>query len=150
MKIFGQLGALQAHVGEALGVGEWMTVDQPRIDQFAHATHDRQWIHVDPARAADGPFGATVAHGFLTLSLLPALCATAFHVEGSRMGVNYGLDRVRFPAPVPVGSRIRAACRLLEYTPLEQGAQLTIEATVEREGSEKPVCVAQMVSRRYY
>lgn len=150
MNVFQRLHELQALVGQPLGVGEWITIDQARIDQFAEVTEDRQWIHVDPARAAQGPFGATVAHGFLTLSLLPALCASAFRIADTRMGVNYGLNRVRFPAPVPVGSRVRAACRLLEYGPLDpDGAQLTVEATVEREGSTKPVCVAELVSRRY-
>lgn len=149
MRVFEQLSELQARVGEPLGVGEWMTVDQTRIDLFATVTGDRQWIHIDPARAAAGPFGTTVAHGFLTLSLLPALCASAFRVEDTRMGVNYGLNRVRFPAPLEVGSRIRAVCRLLAYMPLENGAQLTVEASVECEGLTKPVCVAEMVSRRY-
>jgi acyl dehydratase len=150
LKVFEQLSELQACVGEALGVGEWMTIDQKRIDLFAEVTHDHQWIHVDPERAAAGPYGTTVAHGFLTLSVLPALCASAFGVSNIRMGVNYGLNRVRFPAPVAAGSRIRAACRLLEYTPLENnGAQLTVEATVECEGQSKPVCVAELVSRRY-
>jgi len=136
-------------VGQALGASDWIVVDQPMIDAFAAATGDHQWIHVDVARAAAGPFGSTVAHGYLTLSLLPAFAGTAFNVSGSRMGVNYGLDRVRFPAPVPAGSRLRAHFSLKNCEAVEGGVQLTIEATVEREGSAKPVCVAQMIARRY-
>jgi acyl dehydratase len=150
LRVFGHLRELEACVGQPIGVGEWMTIDQSRIDRFADVTDDLQWIHIDPARAAEGPFGTTVAHGFLTLSLVPALCASAFRVDGTVMGVNYGLNRVRFPSPVPAGSRVRGACRLLEYAPLDNGAQTTVEVTVEREGSAKPVCVAELVSRRYY
>lgn len=143
-----RLDELPGRVGQILGQSEWVQVDQAAIDRFAQATGDAQWIHVDPARAASGPFGATVAHGFLTLSLLPAMAATAFAVSDSRMGVNYGLDRVRFPAPVPVGSRLRAHFTLLRCEPCEGGLQLTLEARVERQGSDKPVCVAQTLSRR--
>ncbi|WP_179404495.1 MaoC family dehydratase [Burkholderia guangdongensis] len=150
MRVFEQLRELEACVGQPIGTGDWVTIDQSRIDRFAEVTDDLQWIHIDPARAADGPFGTTVAHGFLTLSLLPALCASAFQVDGTRMGVNYGLNRVRFPAPVPAGSRVRGVCRLLAYAPLDgNGAQMTVEVTVEREGADKPVCVAELVSRRY-
>jgi acyl dehydratase len=130
-------------------VSGWVAVDQARIDAFAGATGDHQWIHVDPVRAAAGPFGATVAHGFLTLSLLPLMAESAFEVRGIRMGVNYGLNRVRFPAPVPVGSRLRGRFKLVRYEPLDGGAQLTTEVTMEREGSTKPVCVAESVARRY-
>lgn len=150
MRAFAHLRELADHVGQPIGVGEWVTIDQPRIDRFAEVTDDPQWIHIDPVRAAEGPFGATIAHGFLTLSLVPSLCASVFRVDDTVMGVNYGLNRVRFPAPVPVGSRVRANCKLLSYAPLENGAQMTIEATVEREGSAKPVCVAELVSRRYW
>jgi len=136
-------------VGRDLGTSEWIEVDQAKIDAFAQVTGDHQWIHVDPERAARGPFGSTVAHGYLTLSLLPAMIATAFAVEGSRMGVNYGLNRVRFPAPVPAGSRLRGHFRLAHCEAVEGGVQLTLEATIEREGSEKPVCVAQLLARRY-
>lgn len=149
MRVFEQLRELEAHIGQPLGVGEWMTVDQTRIDRFADVTDDPQWIHIDPVRAGSGPFGATVAHGFLTLSLLPSLCSSAFRVADTRTAVNYGLNRVRFPAPVQVDSRIRAACRLLAYEPIDNGAQVTVEVTVERERSRKPVCVAEFVSRRY-
>ena len=141
--------ALAGLVGQELGTSDWISVDQGSIDAFARATGDHQWIHVDPARAAQGPFGTTVAHGYLTLSLLPALAASAFELEGSRMGVNYGLNRVRFPAPVPEGSRLRAHFRLAACEAVAGGVQLTIDATIEREGGDKPVCVAQMLARRY-
>jgi acyl dehydratase len=143
------LVSLKERVGQELAVGEWLTVDQVTIDKFADATGDHQWIHVDKERAAKGPFGTTVAHGFLTLSLLPKLAESAFKVDDVRMGVNYGLNRVRFPAPVPAGSRIRARMKLLSYEPIDGGAQLVTEVTMEREGSDKPVCVAETVSRRY-
>jgi acyl dehydratase len=149
MKHFAHLQDLQALVGQEIGVSDWTGVDQARIDRFAEATGDHQWIHIDPARAAAGPFGSTIAHGFLTLSLLPLMSETGFAVDDVRMGVNYGLNRVRFPAPVPVGSRLRGHFKLLAYEPLEGGAQLTVEVTMEREGSTKPVCVAESLSRRY-
>ena len=149
MRRFAALEALAAQVGQPLADSDWILVDQPRIDAFAEATADRQWIHVDPERAAQGPFGGTIAHGFLTLSLLPALLANAYAVDNVRMSVNYGLNRVRFPAPLPAGSRVRARIKLLAFEPLAQGAQLTLEATIEREGHAKPVCVAEMVARKY-
>jgi len=149
MKTYPRLADLQALVGQPLGTSDWITVDQPRIDAFADATLDHQWIHVDPERAAQGPFGTTIAHGFLTLSLLPAFFASAFDIGNVRMGVNYGLNRVRFTAPVPVGSRLRASFRLLAYEPLDGGAQLVTEVTVEREGAERPACVTEAVTRRY-
>ena len=149
MTSFEHLVDLQARVGEEVGVSEWITVDQKRINLFADATGDHQWIHIDAERAAKGPFGTTIAHGFLTLSLLPEMSASAFQVLDTRMGVNYGLDRVRFPAPVPSGSRLRGRFKLLKFEPLEGGAQLTVEVTMEREGSAKPVCVAESLARRY-
>ena len=149
MKTFEHLSDLQVLVGQEIACSDWITVDQQRIDQFAQATGDHQWIHIDPVRAAAGPFGTTIAHGFLTLSLLPEMSATAFAVQDTRMGVNYGLNRVRFPAPVPVGSRLRGRFKLLAYEPLEGGAQVTVEVTMEREGSAKPVCVAESLARRY-
>ena len=149
MTSFEHLADLQARVGEEVGVSEWITVDQNRIKLFADATGDHQWIHLDAERAAKGPFGTTIAHGFLTLSLLPEMSASAFQVLDTRMGVNYGLNRVRFPAPVPSGSRLRGRFKLLKYEPLEGGAQLTVEVTMEREGSAKPVCVAESLARRY-
>jgi acyl dehydratase len=149
MKHYARLSDTQALVGQELGTSDWMTVDQERINLFAQATGDHQWIHVDPERAAAGPFGAPVAHGFLTLSLLPVLFETGFAIDDVRMGVNYGLNRVRFAAPVRVGSRIRGHFKLLSYEPLEGGAQMTVQATIELEGSAKPACVAETVSRRY-
>ena len=149
MRRFAKLQELQALVGQEVGVSEWLTVDQARIDLFADATGDHQWIHVDPARAASGPFGATVAHGFLTLSLLPIFSATAFTVDDVRMGINYGLDRVRFPSPVRVGSQLRGRFVLKSFEPLEGGAQMTVEVTMEIQGGSKPACVALSVSRRF-
>ncbi len=143
------LADLQALVGQDIGCSGWLAVEQSRIDQFAQATGDHQWIHTDPERAAQGPFGAPVAHGFLTLSLLPALFESGFVVDDVRMGVNYGLNRVRFMSPVKVGSRVRARFKLVSYEPLPGGAQLTVDATIEIEGADKPACVAQTVSRRY-
>ena len=132
-----------------LGESSWHEIEQRHIDLFAEATGDHQWIHVDPVRAAAGPFGTTVAHGFLTLALLPEMSASAMEVRDTRMGVNYGLNKVRFTAPVPVGSRLRGRFKLLSYEPIEGGAQLTMELTVEREGSAKPVCIAESIARRY-
>ena len=149
MRTFATLAEMQALVGTEIGLSEWVTVSQERIQLFAEATNDHQWIHLDAERAAAGPFGSTIAHGFLTLSLLPEMSASAFAVEGTRMGVNYGLNRVRFPAPVPSGSRLRGRFKLLAYEPLEGGAQLTVQVTMEREGSEKPVCIAESLARRY-
>ena len=149
MRSFERLSDLQALVGQQVADSDWIAIDQHRIDLFADATGDHQWIHVDPVRAAAGPFGTTVAHGFLTLSLLPEMGISAFELRDTRMGVNYGLNRVRFPAPVPVGSRLRGRFKLLSYEAIEGGAQLTFEVTMEREGSSKPVCIAESVSRRY-
>jgi acyl dehydratase len=144
-----RLSELAGRVGEVLGVSDWLTIDQARIDRFAEATEDHQWIHVDAERAAAGPFGTTVAHGFLTLSLLSWFFEHGFVIDDTRMGLNYGLNKVRFPAPVPVGSRLRAHFKLMAYEPIEGGAQLLVEATIEREGGAKPVCVAESLTRRY-
>ena len=149
MRSFEKLADLQALVGQQIGESGWIDVDQHRIDLFADATGDHQWIHVDPVRAAAGPFGTTVAHGFLTLSLLPEMFASGFEVRNSHMGVNYGLNRVRFTAPVPVNSRLRGHFKLLSYEPIEGGAQLSIEVIMKREGSDRPVCVAESLTRRY-
>jgi len=149
MKHFEKLEDLKALVGHTVGISEWITVDQRRIDLFAQATGDFQWIHVDAQKAAAGPYGTTIAHGFLTLSLLPEMFESAFSVGDSRMGVNYGLNRVRFPAPVPSGSRLRGHFKLLAFDAIEGGAQLTVEVTIEREGSPKPVCVAESLTRRF-
>jgi acyl dehydratase len=147
MRRFARLADLAALEGQEIGVSDWVAVDQARIDRFARATGDAQWIHVDPVRAAAGPFGTPVAHGFLTLSLLPELFASAFAIADVRMGLNYGLERVRFPSPVPVGSRLRALCRLKTFAAIAGGAQLTTSVTVEREGGAKPACVAEWVTR---
>jgi acyl dehydratase len=149
VKHYAHLADLQALVGQPIGSSDWLTIEQSRIDQFAQATGDHQWIHVDPERAAKGPFGTTIAHGFLTLSLLPLLSEQAFAIDDVRMGINYGLNRVRFPTPVPAGSRLRAQLKLLSYEPLPGGAQLTVEVTMQLEGADKPACVAESVSRRY-
>ena len=149
MTTFPHLGDLAALEGQEIGRSDWVTVTQTNIDQFAQATGDAQWIHVDPVRAAAGPFGAPVAHGFLTLSLLPRLFADAVAFEDVRMSLNYGLDRVRFPSPVPVGSRLRALCVLDTFQAIEGGAQVTVTVTVEREGGAKPACVAQWVTRHF-
>lgn len=136
-------------VGQEVGVSDWVEITQERVNQFAEATGDHQWIHVDPERAAKGPFGTTIAHGFLTLSLLPELAEKAMVIDDVKMGVNYGLNRVRFTSPVPSGSRVRAQIKLKAFEPIEGGAQVTMEVTIEREGSDKPACVAEAVSRRY-
>lgn len=149
MKTYPRLTALQPLIGTLIGSSDWLQIDQARIDQFAQVTGDDQWIHTDAARAAKGMFGTTVAHGFLTLSLLPFLSRSSYRVEDIRMTVNYGLNRVRFPAPVPVGSRLRAHHKLLSYEPIEGGVQVVAEVSIEREGSAKPVCVAESVARHY-
>jgi acyl dehydratase len=134
-------------VGKELGPTEWFEVDQERIDLFARATDDPQWIHVDPEKAADGPFGTTIAHGFLTLSLCVPLMSKTLSLTGYRMGINYGVNRVRFPAPLPSGSRIRATFTVQSVEDVQGGDQAVVLAIIEREGSEKPVCVAELVSR---
>jgi acyl dehydratase len=150
MRTFQTLAELAALVGEHVATSDWLTVTQAQVNLFAEATGDHQWIHVDPERARAGPFGAPIAHGFLTLSLLPKFFETALEVRETRMGVNYGLNKVRFTAPVPVGSRLRAQLKLLACEPIENGGyQMTWQATVEREGSAKPVCVAESLTRRY-
>ncbi|MFJ8666930.1 MaoC family dehydratase [Streptomyces sp. NPDC093600] len=149
-RIFTSAEELRAAVGEQLGRSDWLEIEQKRIDLFAEATGDHQWIHVDPERAAAGPFGRTIAHGYLTLSLLPVLVPQIMRVEGMKMGLNYGTNKVRFPAPVPVGSRVRAGAVLTEVTEAGGGVQVTATVTVEREGGDKPVCVAESVSRYYF
>ncbi len=150
MKTFKTLSDLTAQVGQEVAVSNWITVTQEQVNQFAQATGDHQWIHVDVARATAGPFGAPIAHGFLTLALLPRFFEEAMVVEQTGMGVNYGLNKVRFMAPVPVGSRLRARLSLVSSDPIDNdGVQLVWDVVVEREGSAKPVCVAQSVTRRY-
>jgi acyl dehydratase len=134
--------------GDHFGPSSWIEIPQEKIEAFAEATGDRQWIHVDPERAAAGPFGTTIGHGYLTLSLLPVASYEVLPRAG-RMGINYGLNRVRFPAPVPVGSRVRASFDVVSVEPFDGGSQATLNATVEREGGEKPVCVAEVVFRYY-
>jgi acyl dehydratase len=135
-------------VGDVYGPSSWIDVPQERINAFADATGDQQWIHVDPERAKDGPFGTTIAHGYLTLSLLPVASYEVIPRQGG-MGINYGLNKVRFPAPVPVGSRVRATFDVVGLEEHEWGGQATMQATVEREGGEKPVCVAETIFRYY-
>lgn len=144
------LDSLPAHIGQELAVSDWFPITQERVTRFAEVTEDLQWIHTDPERAQrESPYGTTIAHGYLTLSLLPRLSQACIVLRGVRMGVNYGLNRVRFMAPVRVGERIRARFTLLSCDPLPGGAQLVWRATVEVEGADKPACVAEMVARRY-
>ena len=150
MKTFQTLSDLAACTGQEVAVSDWITITQQQVNLFAEATGDHQWIHVDPEKARAGPFGAPVAHGFLTLSLLPRFFESSFEIVESRLGVNYGLNKVRFTAPVPVGSRLRARMMLLASEPIDNaGLQMTWQVTVEREGADKPVCIAESVVRRY-
>ncbi len=144
------LDALRGLVGTELGRSRWFEIGQERIATFADATDDHQWIHIDPARAArESPFGGTVAHGFLTLSLLPSMLSDVLVMADAKLVVNYGLNKVRFPAPVPAGSRVRAAIVLAALDDEHGSSQLTLDVTVEREGGTKPVCVAEFLVRRY-
>jgi acyl dehydratase len=141
---------LTALTGKHLGYSEWREVTQDQINTFADATDDHQWIHIDAERAAAGPFGATVAHGFLTLSLLVAMWSEILHFEGVRLGINYGLNKVRFPSPVPAGSRIRAGATLVSVETVADGSlQIVVDFVIEREGAEKPCCIAQGLYRLY-
>ena len=149
VRVFESLAALRDATGEQVGYSDWHTVTQEQINAFADATGDHQWIHVDPQAAAKGPFGTTIAHGYLTLSLLPMFASQVIRVDGLRMGVNYGLNKVRFPAPVPVGSAIRAGMKILSVEDIAGGAQVVNEVTIERDGGDKPCCVAQSVARYY-
>ena len=150
MKTFQTLSDLAACTGQEVAVSDWLTITQQQVNLFADATGDHQWIHIDAEKAAAGPFGTTIAHGFLTLSLLPKFFESSFEIIESRMGVNYGLNKVRFMAPVPVSSRLRARMKLLSAEPIEgNGLQMAWNVTVEREGADKPVCVAEALVRRY-
>ena len=150
MKTFQTLSDLAACIGQEVAVSDWLTITQQQVNLFAEATGDHQWIHIDPEKAAAGPFGTTIAHGFLTLSLLPKFFESSMEIIDCRMGVNYGLNKVRFTAPVPVGSRLRARMTLLSAEPIEGGGlQMAWTVTVEREGADKPVCVAESLVRRY-
>ncbi|ACY97053.1 MULTISPECIES: MaoC family dehydratase [Thermomonospora] len=146
MKVFNGVAELEKAVGTHLGYSDWHTVTQEQIDKFAEATGDHQWIHVDTEKAKAGPFGTTIAHGYLTLSLLPKLVQQVYRVDGLKMGINYGCDKVRFPSPVPVGSRLRAGVELLELTHTPAGTRVKVKVTVEREGGDKPACVAESLS----
>lgn len=147
MKVYDGVEGFATAEGDVLGTSDWLVVDQDRIDKFADATGDHQWIHVDAERAADGPFGATIAHGFLTLSLLPPLLNQLYRVDNVTMAVNYGLEKVRFMTPVRVDSKIRLSAKVLSVTSLEGAVQATFESTFEVEGSQKPAAVAQSVIR---
>lgn len=150
MKTFETLQDLAACVGQQVTVTPWLQITQEQVNQFAEATGDHQWIHIDVERAKAGPFGGPIAHGFLTLSLIPKFFQSGIHVTQTRMGVNYGLNKVRFTSPVPVGSRLRANLKLLSATPIDnQGMQFAWEVSIEREGTEKPVCIAESLSRSY-
>jgi acyl dehydratase len=148
-RVFPTPAALGEAVGQHLGHSDWLEITQERIDTFANATGDHQWIHVDPVRAQAGPFGVTIAHGYLTLSLVSLFLPQIVNVRGIRMGINYGTDRVRFPAPVRVGARIRGSGELVKVEDVKDGVQATIRVTVEIEGSDRPACVADTISRYY-
>ena len=149
MKTIAGIEGYKALVGEQLGESEWLQVDQDRINQFADATGDHQWIHVDTEKAKQGPFGTTIAHGFLTLSLIPGLTGGLLKIDGVRMGINYGLNRVRFSSPVKVGSRVKASVRNVSVEDVQGGIQIVNEVTISIEGEAKPACVAETVSRLY-
>ena len=143
------LDEVKAHVGSELGVSDWHLVTQEKIDEFARVTGDDQWIHIDPERAKASPFGGTIAHGYYTLSLAPMFSYRLFSFTGFAFGVNYGVNRVRFPAPMPVGGKVRMRAKLASVDDIPGGAQITTELTFEREGGDKPVCVAESLSRVY-
>ena len=147
MRVFTSLDEVSEAAGQELGTSEWVEIDQQRVDTFADATGDHQWIHVDPEMAAAGPFGSTIAHGYLTLSLTSMFLPALIEVRGISMGINYGTDKVRFPAPVPVGSRVRAGAELVDVVEVVGGFQTVIRITMEMEGSERPACVVESVSR---
>ena len=150
MLVFTSAEDFRAAVGTNLGPGPWRKVSQEQVNSFATTTDDEQWIHIDPAKAAAGPVGGTIAHGFLTLSLLPSLMRELYEVQGVRMAVNYGLNKVRFPSPLRVGSSIRAAAEVASVEPVPGGIQVIMRVTVSTDGGEKPVCVAETVSRLYF
>ena len=149
MKVFNGLDELRAAAGARVGASDWMTVDQERVNTFADATEDHQWIHVDEEKAKAGPFGGTIAHGFLTLSLLSHLLAQVYRIDGVKMGINYGLNKVRFTAPVPVGSKIRGVVDIADVADATGGVQVTTRITVEIEGSERPALIAEWITRQY-
>lgn len=148
-RVFTSPSELTDAVGERLGMSDWLQIDQTRINQFAEATGDHQWIHVDPVKAAEGPFKTTIAHGYLTLSLVNLFLPEIVDVQGISMGVNYGCDKVRFPAAVPVNSKVRGVGELTKVEEVKGGIQATIQVTVEIDGSERPACVVDTISRYY-
>jgi len=150
VRTFTSAADLKDSEGQEVGVSDWHEIPQSQIDLFAEATGDDQWIHVDPERAAAGPYGATIAHGYLTLSLLAPLMKTTYRIEGAKMAVNYGLNKVRFAAPVRVGSRVRVRVSLTSVQPIPNGVQSVWSAIVELEGSEKPACIAEPVTRHTF
>jgi acyl dehydratase len=152
MKVITSIEDAASAVGTELGISDWLQIDQQRVDAFAHATGDHQWIHTDPERArAESPYGAAIAHGFLTLSLIPALSKQCYLVENARMGINYGLNKVRFIAPVLVGGRVRVRSRLVDVTRMGEGvAHLTVQHTVELDGNSKPAAIAEMIARTVF
>ena len=145
MRVFSGIEELQTALGEHLGHSDWLRITQDRIDAFAEATGDHQWIHVDPERAASGPFGSTIAHGFLTLSLMPMFASQVYRIDGLSAALNYGSDKVRFIAPVPVGSRLRGGVVLKSITPIALGYQMATTITIELEHSDKPACLIEML-----
>ncbi len=147
--VFERLSDLKAQLGQEIAVSDWITVTQERINQFAEATGDHQWIHVDPVRAKASPFGCTIAHGYLTLSLLPAFSEPAIQMKSVKMGLNYGCNKVRFTNPVKVNSRVRGRFNLKAFEEIKGGAQVTMLVTIEIEGQEKPACVVESISRRF-
>lgn len=149
MKLVLDLSELESAVGKRLGPTDWLLLEQSRIDQFADATDDHQWIHVDVQRAKQGPFGGTIAHGYLTLALVNRFLPDLIEVRGASMGVNYGCGKVRFPAPAPAGSRIRGLGEVTEVAPVQGGQQMVVRVSVELEGQERPACVADTISRFY-
>jgi acyl dehydratase len=147
MRVLNGVAEVRAAVGQHLGFSDYQVVDQPDVDAFAELTGDHQWIHVDVERARGGPFGGTIAHGLFTLALGPRLASSVYRIDGMTMGVNYGYDKIRFPAPVPVGSKVRLGVQLIALTDLPGGVQLTLKFTWEVEGRAKPACVAEMLLR---
>ena len=149
LAVFDRLADMQPMVGQEIAISDWITITQERINQFAEATGDHQWIHVDAERAKNSPFKSTIAHGFLTLSLIPSFSEPSIKVKSIKMGVNYGLNKVRFTNPVKVDSRVRGRFVLKAFDPIEGGAQITMSVTVEIEGQAKPACIAESISRRF-
>lgn len=147
MRVFSDIEEFSSMVGESLGHSEWHTITQERVQLFADATDDHQWIHLDQEKAAAGPFGGTIAHGYLTLSLIPMFAKDLYSVDGLKMGINYGLNKVRFPQPVRVGSKVRAGAELVELTDVPGGKQAVVRWTIELDGESKPACVAETVAR---